>query len=292
MTKRVSFISNHKIHVLSNLRSLLFKSKSFDGCLPSSIKVGSTNVFNLTPLGGIFKPGITKAGSVSLKGQLKSGESVKIYSCHNREHALLRLDCGLNVFTDKVSFPPVIDYDDHMILEKWIDSTSRLKREKIHLSKSNTESVIKFLTKLHQYSSDNESNVQYINSFCYIKDYLLARLSPWKNWKPISTLLDAWSFADQKSDSIVLPRFSHPDLSQPNIIIARDSKIYIIDNELLGFGKGWVIDHYNTHFRSLFPLDFPDERCSKFVELTWKLRLTGSALDSGDFHRAERMASI
>ena len=113
--------------MLSNLRSLLFKSKPFDGCLPSSIKVGSTNVFNLTPLGGIFKPGITKAGRVP-KGQLKSGESVKIYfviivAC------VTPPDCGLNVFTDKVSFPPVIDYDDHMILEKWIDSTSRLKKD-------------------------------------------------------------------------------------------------------------------------------------------------------------------
>ena len=33
----------------------------------------------------------------------------------------------------------------------------------------------------------------------------------------------------------------------------------------------------------LYSLNFPERRCGKFVELTWKLRLTGSALDSGDF---------
>ena len=107
--------------MLSNLRSFLFKSELTDASLPSSMKVGSTNIFNLTPLGGIHKPGITKAGRVSLKGQLSSGEVVKIYSCYNYQQVMLRLHCGVNVFTDKVSFPPIIDHDSHMIVEKWIN---------------------------------------------------------------------------------------------------------------------------------------------------------------------------
>ena len=278
--------------MLSNLRSILFKPKSTDRSLPSSVKVGSTNVFNLSPLGGIHKPGITKAGRVSLKGQLESGEKVKIYSCYNSQQVKLRLHCGLHVFTDEVSFPPVIDYDSHMILEKWIDSSNNITKGKNYFSKNNTVSVMEFLTRLHQYSSNIDASDGYTHSFCYIKDYLLMRLSPWKNWKPVSRLLDAWFSEDEISNTKIKPRLSHPDLSKSNLVVANNSKIYIIDNELLGFGKGWVVDHYNTHFRSLFPLDFTNERSSKFVELTWKLRLTGSALDSGDFHRAKRMAAI
>ena len=151
---------------------------------------------------------------------------------------------------------------------------------------------MEFLTRLHQYSSSFGELDDYRNSFCYIKDYLLLRLSPWKNWEPVSRLLDAWLSEDEISNKKIKSRLSHPDLSKSNVVLANNSKIYIIDNELLGFGKGWVVDHYNTHFRALFPLDFPKERSSKFVELTWKLRLTGSALDSGDFHRAQRMAAI
>ena len=277
--------------MLSNLRSFLFKSELTDASLPSSMKVGSTNIFNLTPLGGIHKPGITKAGRVSLKGQLSSGEVVKIYSCYNYQQVMLRLHCGVNIFTDKVSFPPIIDHDSHMIVEKWIDHDPSIIDKKSYLSTHITNCVIEFLTHLHCYSS-NEVSDKYVNSFCYINDYLLMRLTPWKNWKPVSRLLDAWMTEDKRSNEKLLPRLSHPDLSHSNIIIGNNSKIYIIDNELLGFGKGWVVDHYNTPFRAQFPLDFPNERSNKFVELTWKLRLTGSALDSGDFHRAERMSAI
>ena len=37
--------------------------------------------------------------------------------------------------------------------------------------------------------------------------------------------------------------------------------------------------------------DRPEE-IKNFIELSWKLRLVGSAIDQGDFYRAERMADL
>ena len=258
--------------------------------LPSYIKVGSTYVHNLSPLGGIFKPGITKAGRVSLTGQLCNGEKVKVYSCLNSNQVMLRVYAENKIRTDDVCFPPIVSFDGQMIIEKWIDTNNNLSNKKT--SHENLESLMHFLSYLHCFSSENILPSTYAHSFCYLKDYLVARLHPWKNWEPISRLLDAWHHEDDVSDKVLFPRLSHPDLSISNIVIGKDLKMYIIDNELFGFGKGWVLDHYNTNFRSTFIPDDVNKKCKPFVELSWKLRLAGSALDSGDFYRAERMARI
>ena len=77
--------------MLNSLKSFFTASNLTTKSIPSHLKVGSTYVHNLSPLGGIFKPGITKAGRVSLIGMLCNGEKVKIYSCLNSDQIFLRV---------------------------------------------------------------------------------------------------------------------------------------------------------------------------------------------------------
>tara|TARA_Y100001978_G_C23409199_1_gene298311 strand:+ start:60 stop:287 length:228 start_codon:yes stop_codon:yes gene_type:complete len=74
-------------------------------------------------------------------------------------------------------------------------------------------------------------------------------------------------------------------------MIFSNNKTYIIDNELLGVSKGWLLDERNSFFRNKVSTKISDENIKNFYNLSWKLRLVGSALDSGDFARAERMAN-
>ena len=92
--------------------------------------------------------------------------------------------------------------------------------------------------------------------------------------------------------NIIESRISHPDLSLSNLLLDKDEKIYIIDNELIGTGKGWLLDEKNSFFRNKIPKPSFSPEVKNFYELSWKLRLVGSALDSGDFSRAERMAYL
>ena len=130
------------------------------------------------------------------------------------------------------------------------------------------------------------------NSFCYLSDYLFIRLKPWQQWLPVEDLLKKWQASNKETQDIIESRISHPDLSLSNLILDKDKKIYIIDNELIGSGKGWILDAKNSFFRNKIPKPSFSPAVKNFYELSWKLRLVGSALDSGDFSRAERMAYL
>ena len=77
-----------------------------------------------------------------------------------------------------------------------------------------------------------------------------------------------------------------------NLIVHSTGKLYVVDNELLGVGRSWVIDGKNSFCKSKFKDDLVDAVSQNFANLSWKLRLVGSALDNGDFERAERLAQI
>ena len=95
-----------------------------------------------------------------------------------------------------------------------------------------------------------------------------------------------------ETEKLVQSRVSHPDLSLSNIILCDDNRIFIIDNELIGAGKGWLLDERNSFFRDKVCFPTFEKPIKNFLELSWKLRLVGSAIDQGDFYRAERMADF
>ncbi len=264
------------------------KGKSF---LPSKLRVGEIYVDNLFPLGGIFKPGITKAGRISLSGRLKDGTKVKVYNSFSFNQINIRKMLG-NLFIDEdVLFPDVISYDEHFVIERWIEGKPLNKINSKQIDKC-TNSIAKFLDKLHNDPIFCEIANDNLNAFCYLKDYLILRLKPWKQWVPVEKLLDAWFEADHKTEKIIHSKISHPDLSLTNLILSPEKKIYIIDNELLGVGKGWLLDLNNSFFRKKVSKPTFKPLINNFYNLSWKLRLVGSALDNGDFDRAERMANI
>ena len=272
-----------------NSLSSLFNYSKEETKIPSTLRVGNTYIKKLTPLGGIFKPGITKAGRLSLSGYLNNGTRIKVYRAHSPKQIYLRRIIGDKLKNDIVLLPPVITSDDNFIVEKWIEgkSYSRIKKG---ILDSNTNNLINFLEKIHYQSEFLDIAKSNEKSFCYLEDYLIIRLSPWKQWTPVEKLINEWINANNTIDKILDSRISHPDLSLSNMILS-NNKTYIIDNELLGVSKGWLLDERNSFFRNKSSTKINDENVKNFYNLSWKLRLVGSALDSGDFARAERMAN-
>ena len=51
-----------------------------------------------------------------------------------------------------------------------------------------------------------------------------------------------WNILNLETNNQIDMRLSHPDLSLSNLIIGNDNNVYIADNELIGVGKGWLLD--------------------------------------------------
>ena len=259
--------------------------------IPSSFRVGKLDINNLHPLGGMFKKGVTKAGRISLCGNLSDGRKVKIYESFSSNQIKLRKKLGAQLENKDVLFPPILATDKNFIVEEWITGKT-LSTMKPHILENYSERLINFLEKIHYDSDFSKIAYNHKNSFCYLSDYLIMRLKPWRKWIPVSNLLKAWIEADLETEKTIKSRISHPDLSISNIVLSPDEKIYIVDNELIGAGKGWLLDERNSFFRGkVAPKKFA-KSTKNFYLLSWKLRLVGSAIDEGDFYRAERMANI
>ncbi len=259
--------------------------------LPSSLRVGNELIHNLKPLGGIFKPGITKAGRISFCGTLNNGSKVKVYQSFNEKQINLRKEVGEQCNKKDVLFPKVLLNDKNFIVEEWIMGKT-FSKLKPHVVDNLSLKLINFLEMIH---FDNKFiNIAKNNgdSFCYLSNYLITRLKPWSQWLPVEKLLERWQESKLETQNIIKTRISHPDLSLSNIVLSEDEKIYIIDNELIGSGKGWLLDEKNAFFRVKVPIPDFIPPIYKFYKLSWKLRLVGSAIDNGDFNRAERMAKI
>ena len=259
--------------------------------LPSSFQVGELVVHNLNPLGGMFKKGVTKAGRISLAGTLNNGKKVKVYESSNPNQIKLRKILGDQLKNEDILLPSLLAYDDNFIVEEWITGTS-FSHIKPKFLNEYSEKFINFIDKIHYDVQFNEIADLHQDSFCYLSDYLIMRLKPWQNWSPVGTLLKAWQKSNLETEKLIKSRISHPDLSLSNIILSQDNRIFIVDNELIGSGKGWLLDERNSFFREKVSSPKFRTPTKNFFELSWKLRLVGSAIDQGDFYRAERMADL
>ena len=269
--------------------SLFSKKKNKN--IPSSLRVGNELINNLKPLGGIFKPGVTKAGRISLLGTLANGSKVKIYQAFNENQIKLRKELGEKLKREDVLLPKVILSDEDFIVEEWILGKT-FDKLKINSIDKYSLKLIKFFEMIHFDKVFIDIAKTTGNSFCYLSDYLLIRLNPWKKWLPVEELLIKWQASNKETEDLLESRISHPDISLSNLILDKNEKIYIIDNELIGSGKGWILDEKNSFFRNKIANPSFSPAVRNFYDLSWKLRLVGSALDSGDFSRAERMAYL
>ena len=234
-------------------------------------------------LGAPWHPGITKAGRLSVSGTCDIGR-VKVYSTHSFRQAALRKDVQ-NIPLGKCRFAELVASDDRFVVEKWVDGVPVSKLTGPDL-KYATEAVKNFLERLESDSTCNQIASNNSEAFCYFEDYLVSRLGVWALYDQISEFLDQWKTL-YKSLSNELPvRLTHADLSLNNVFLEKDTGDFvIIDNELLGVGRGWVLDWHNSLLNKM-GCDVPpylSKVSQKFINKSWQLRRLGSALDANDF---------
>ncbi|MCG5493462.1 hypothetical protein LPW33_04995 [Ectothiorhodospira variabilis] len=210
---------------------------------------------------------------------------MKVYTARNEQHANIRLalqDGALG----RLRLPDVLVNHGDLIVERWIDGeplsgltlTDKAKAaELVHealLSKSLTELPSGFL---------NDPG------FCYLVDYLLERIGPWVHWDSVDDFVAEWKCRYSSLSPVIPARVCHPDLSEANIIREFESgDLYVVDNELLGVGRGWVLDYQNSfvHGYGFSELDH-EVAVLTFIDYSWRLRHLSKALALGDFSRAK-----
>lgn len=260
--------------------------------VPSVLRVDSVPLRNLKALGGIFKPGITKAGRLSLMGTTSDNQTVKIYGAFSLAQVALRVGIENMQPSRDIFFPKLLLHDRSLLVEKWVHGTplNMLTRSKAYEYSDRVEAY------LHTLQNDRLMvglAEMHADAFCYLSNYLIPRLEPWAHWEPVQVLVSEWQHARETVIDTLPKRLTHPDLSLSNLIVERHTdKLYVIDNELFGVGQGWVIDGKNSFCKERFNWDCLEPPEQRFASLSWKLRLVGSALDSGDFPRAKRLADI
>jgi hypothetical protein len=259
---------------------------------PGKINVDGKVIADLVPLGGYRRPGITKAGRVSFCG-LFEGKKVKVYSTNSADHTKLRVSLEPTDLGRRF-FPRLIASDKTHIVEEWIDGVP-LKKIEGSLFERAAGEIERFLYECRNRQELVRLAANHAGAFCYFQDYLVKRLDPWCVLDFVRQFFLSWQDAYARVKDKIEVRLSHPDLSAANILLEKKSgRFVVIDNELLGAGRGWILDRRNsflqdsaggreTHANS--GLD------KGFVNESWRLRLLGSALDAADFERAYTIAT-
>jgi len=274
------------------IKSLIRKLIQRNNCsIQGAITIDGSVITSLQILGGYHKPGITKVGRLSVVGQC-NGKKVKVYSVHSSGQGKLRNLLQNNLDDKSYAFPNIVASNEYLIAEEWVygQSVSALKNiEREYV----TESVCQFLNDRFDITSTlSLLNEKYYHPFCYLNDYLIPRLGPWVNWDPVSVFVQEWGSCYEKVKQKMPLSLSHPDLSINNLVYdSNTKKTYFIDNELLGLGHGWILDHLNANIRSSDVVQLNDINSvdSRFVEKTWVLRRVGSAIDAGKFDEVVRL---
>ncbi|WP_395502167.1 hypothetical protein [Ectopseudomonas mendocina] len=274
-----------KIYTRAGRRLLSLGQRHQLSDFPGAIRVAGFEVTGLKPLGGFFQPGVTKAGRLSFTGYC-DGQKVKVYSVHSPAQSLLRQDLQQLNFSS-CAFPELVAIDENLVVEAWVEgkAVSLLKGAAYHDAQLNIE---RFLIENLERNDLQSIAIRHSKAFCYLQDYLLSRLGVWRHWSLIANFVERWQACYSEISTLLPCRLSHPDLSAANLVREHSTgRILIIDNELIGVGRGWILDGRNSLLRtdidskalSLLPRDF--------LESTWRLRQLGSALDANDFSQVK-----
>jgi hypothetical protein len=264
----------------------LFRRSDRPKSIPGVVRVGDKTIEALHAL-GTRRPGLTRAGRLSLAG-LCEGRKVKVYSAHSRRQIELRLALQ-DAYQGTLRFPAVIACSDHLVVEEWVDGTT-LANADMPARESAMAAVQRFIRENHDSPALNALAQEFADAFCYFEHYLLARIGPWLHWDNTRAFVESWKAEYISLQSGIPVRVSHPDLSRCNIVIATDTReLYVVDNELIGSGRGWILDCRNSLLGKSGASDAvcPDERVPPdFIERSWKLRQLGKHLNLGNVEEA------
>ena len=268
------------------------KHMAAPGC-PGTISVAGKIVTDLTPQGAYRQPGITKVGRLSFSGVCEE-RKVKLYSVHSPKQAKLRIAIE-NTELGVHYFPKVIAHDRKYIVEEWISGLTFNQLKRAHREMAQDE-IKHFFLQCAESQELLQLAAKYRDSFCYFRDYLLKRLQPWHALDYVREFLDFWHDSFHAVKAHIPLRLSHPDISLANILMEKKTnRLVVIDNELLGVGRGWILDTKNSLLNEFAPiaLDNPTSQAIMgFLKLSWQLRQLGSLLDAGNFENAYSTAVL
>ena len=248
------------------------------------IEIAGQTITDLALLGNPSTPGITKAGRLSLTGRCQ-GRRVKVYSAHSARQVLLRRALG-DLDFGKFRFPKIIVANDVLVAEEWISGQTVANSASI-IGAQAEMAVDRFISELQSRPETSRLAGEYLDSFDYLDDYLVARLGAWRQLTLIQNYLSCWKDLRSKLEGVLPVRVSHPDLSRANVLHEQGSgQFVVVDNELLGAGQGWILDRRN----SFVPSTGNSPELEAFTAMTWGLRKIGSALDASDLPLALAIA--
>ena len=245
--------------------------------LKNRITIGGVEISVIAPLGH-QNSGLTKAGRISLKG-VHEGCFVKVYSCSTNSQCLFRKSIETHRFRG-ILLPELVATDGIYIVEKWIHGSPATQIPKTALAPLTAE----FLSDLHESSNLKNLSFRHQDAFCYL-EFLFDRV---KKWNIFDDVCEFWNICRKiyvsHRDTIPITA-THPDVTEQNIIREQGSgRFFLVDNELLSAGRGWILDHRNSLLGS-FPNWSTGTKPSPAHELVhslWALRQVGSALHRGD----------
>ena len=257
---------------------------------PGKITINGKVITDLVPLGGYRQLGITKAGRVSFFG-LCEGKKVKVYNAYSAKQAKLRVRLESTDLGQRF-FPRLVVSDNTYMVEEWIDGLP-LKKLDCSLFERAAEEIKRFLSECQNSKELIQVAAHHAGAFCYFQDYLIKRLEPWRVLDYVQEFILSWQDSYERGKDNIEIRFSHPDLSEANILLANTGRLVVIDNELLGVGRGWILDRRNSFLKDFSGnAEAHSNRGGEkgFLDESWRLRLIGSAFDASDFKRAYTIA--
>lgn len=278
---RIPVLINTLFSRASSRRAQEGKPALSPDCLRAPLRVSDVCIEALRPVieSGT---GLTKAGRLSLRGRV-GAQAVKVYSCFSSDQVRLRLAVQQCAFRG-LRFPEIVAHEGHIVVERWIDGDAVTETKAPEVC----DAVATFLLECADDERSRGLVSRYGAAFCYV-DFLFQRIEPWLGIDAIRAVAAAARNALEATPAAFPDRLTHPDLSAANLVVELGSQaVYVVDNELLGVGKGWIIDYHNS---LLARRGAPDPRMpgapERFLaERLWRLRRLGSALHAGDFQRA------
>lgn len=240
--------------------------------LPASIEVDGLQVERLQPLGNKRTPGWTKVGRVSYAGRI-GGRKVKVYGLARPEQGALRVALAQTAF-GRAHLPRVLACDGRLVVEEWIQGAP--------VSAPGERAAL--LQALQEDGQLTELAVQHADSFDYLDDYLQPRLAAWSFLQEVDRYLACWQAKLGPALERLPVRLVHPDLTPANVLRADTGEAVIVDNELLGAGRGWIIAAHNAGLPAAVAQQ------SALAERCWALRRLGTLFDQGRLKCALRLA--
>ena len=222
---------------------------------------------------------------------LFEGKKVKVYNAYSAKQAKLRVRLESTDLGQRF-FPRLVVSDNTYMVEEWIDGLP-LKKLDCSLFERAADEIKRFLSECQNSKELIQVAAHHAGAFCYFQDYLIKRLEPWRVLDYVQEFILSWQDSYEKVKDNIEIRLSHPDLSEANILLEKTGRLVVIDNELLGVGRGWILDRRNSFLKDFSGnAEAHSNRGGEkgFLDESWRLRLIGSAFDASDFKRAYTIA--